>query len=358
MTNILWNAVGHIGDDLIADAEAENVKRHFGRKRNVNLVKIISLAACFCLVIGLFLPYFDAGRFVGISVSSESRTPLGASSAKTPFDGVVACRIQTEKSVYKPDETPILKLSYQLAKPLPIEGTVKLVLDTGAFSLSVPSEHVLKDIGEGIFEMEIPLQTEGIESGYGTITIDFLLYPDNPEAPIFEAYPLHEGARRIGTISLSYVVNEFEFVLDDSLKGATDLFIERLIRLYETHKIDKQEFANRYYEDAYKNHVFIAVHRTRSDGAYVFGYRSQHIRYDSPFLSDPEIQTAIDAEELSEAAQLALLYMYENHVITEDEYRRELALLEEAFIEHAHGMAFSGNIEKYRRLLQEYLLTH
>ncbi|MDY5940792.1 MAG: hypothetical protein SPJ23_03980, partial [Eubacteriales bacterium] len=293
MNREIWNGIGQIGDDLIADANDSKVRNHFIRRKRNLWLRYGSIAACLCLVLGLCVPLMKMAtqnkkgdtepdfQDSGIRIT-ESEPQNGAPSL--PWAHVLAYQLRIEKSSYSPSEQPVMELGYGLSGDVLGSGTLKIHISPGDFATTVPTEITVKDFtypahaGREANKLPIPLIPPK-ENAFGTVEIRFLFYPDNTESAEYAAY-LADGALPLGTISLSYVVNEYEIVF--SQRSAYDLFELRLVGLYESGTISAKEFADRYFTVAYRDTICASVSVLNPDGSYKFIYRSKNIRYDSP----------------------------------------------------------------------------
>ena len=362
----IWNGIGHIGDDLITYADESTVRNHFKRKKRNHLIKYTGLAACVCLVVCLCITFIrndvpngndKAESFGGSIYITEPGRNNGAPSL--PWSDVLAYSLTSEKSVYLPTEQPIFTLRYGLKSDMLGNGSLKIGIHIGDFRTTAQTEITVNDFtypaysGREANAISIPLVPPEDDS-FGTITIGFLFYPENPEE--YAGY-LSDGALPIGNISLSYVKNKYELVL--SQINAYDLFEIRLVKLYEAGTIEKKEFADRYFAFVYRDTVCASVSVINSDGSYCFFYRSKNIRYDSPYITDPEIKNAMDSENESLIVRLALNYLLTSGVITQTEYDSELAWIAEAKHVGMYDIVFDQNVAKYaHKVLQKNMYTH
>ncbi len=373
MNKTLWNGVGQIGDDLIADANDSTVRNHFKRKKRNLWIKCSGIAAGLCLVVGLCVPLIKtmmqgknegSGSCIWITeptqCGGDNPVPEGDKPSLSWTD-VLAYSLRIEKSVYTPSELPIMDFGYGLTNNTLGNGTLKISIDTGDFTTTVQTEITVDDFtyskhsGREANKLSIPL-IHPKEDSFGTIQIAVLFYPSEVESSEYAKY-LSDGALPVGAVSLSYVVNEYETVFSQT--SAADLFEIRLVRLYETGIIDAKEFADRYFAFIYGDTVCASVSSVKQDGSYNFCYRSKNIRYDSPYITDPAIKNAMDSPDERLIVRLALEQMLLSGVITQSEYETELAWVAEVRYAGMYDIAFDQNVAKYaHKVLQKNMYTH
>ena len=225
MNREIWNGIGQIGDDLIADADEGNVRRHFIRRKRNLWIKYANIAACLCLVVALCMPLVtmkskndgaaapDSGIWITESEPQNGELPL-------PWACALAYGLRLEKSNYSPSEQPVISLGYGLSSDVLGSGTLKIHIETGDFTTTVSTEVTVEHFtypahaGREANELRIPLIPPK-ENASGVITIEFLFYPDNAESAEHAEY-LSSGALPVGSITLFYVADEHEIVFSQT----------------------------------------------------------------------------------------------------------------------------------------------
>lgn len=225
MNREIWNGIGQIGDDLINDADDGNVRRHFIRRKRNLWIKYANIAACLCLVVGLFVPLMSMQSKNADAEPPGSGIWITGSEPQSgepslPWSHVLVYSLRIEQSNYSPSEQPVISLGYGLSSDVLGDGTLKINIKTGDFTTTVSTEVTVEHFtypthaGKEANELRIPLIPPK-ENASGVVTIEFLFYPDNAESAEYAEY-LSSGALPVGTITLSYVADEHEIVFSQA----------------------------------------------------------------------------------------------------------------------------------------------
>ncbi len=375
MTHPLWNSLNIIGDDLIAQADADLVQAHFKRRRRRMKCVAAGLAACICLTFCFPIVKDTVFNYSNRIDISSQRTHGGSQSVSSPWGNAIAYEVSTQKSIYKPSETPVLELSYGLENDRLGEGILEVRIKTGRLTTTADTvyRHEISErtdpenMGADAHYVRIPLCAPD-EWVYGSMWISFYFYPANSNHPIWQQSHIDEdGAVCMESLSIEYAANEFETAfwygyIDDSLEA------QQLLRTYRKHRISRDEFAERYYTLLYQDTVM--VYMTFWEGAYNFSYTSQNIRYKGTMEEVPEEIFAIfdtdwesvllpGNEVLQKAARFMLDYMLSEGILTQAEYDSEIVSMEGVSnMRIASASLPLQSFQSYQNLLREYEYTH
>ncbi len=380
MNQALWQSVGMIGDDLISEADTQSLLAHFNKKRHRTKMglRAAAIAAAVCLLVitlAAILPAFtskapeiNTDNFIPLaeytgddqSSSSPAQCPTG------PFQGRIGYRVLAQRLGYEPGKPALLVLSYGLVRELPLDGIVKVTVDTGAFTTSSPREITVGrlNLDEHYGYQALKLALELIppaQPDFGEIKIEFRFYPDDPDSSVLSGHSLDEnGSLCLTRIEVPYLTNEFEIAFSPLEVSAREFFLDRLPILYEKGKISAKQFADIYCDIVYRDTVYVEMYQKNiiHGNGFRFCYFSKNIRYKSPILTDYEL--AKNQFQPKSFAVAALLYMKKNGIITTQELQAELLLLDEVELitdekpqtQHLHYSSESFNI------LQKNMLTH
>lgn len=393
--DFVWRSVQTIGDDLVEQAEERRVRDYFQtyhvcRRRQKRL---LTAAACLVLGVGVifalrlsFAPEGSSGMNEEVSIGGvttggeitvpvleEDNLPIRIASPElsepegvsNPWDFRLKYNLYLEKTVYAPEETPVIELTFGLSDGDLGEGSLNVLVDVGNFSTPgtewIFDSYLYSDHPEGSDSLTIPLVRDENPT-YGTVKISFWFTP----AETSETEIPMEGVE-VGQITLSYSCDEFGTVFEKD-SGSVDTWEKRLVSLCRNGLISEKEFADRYYAEQFKNgDVYVGVEYLSADGSYGFFYMSQNIRFTCRDVTDFELyriyqqcrsESTAYKDNMRPFALAALEYLHRQEILSDTEYQNELDGLDEAVRVSEFCLGYDQNVTEYYDILQKYLYTH
>ena len=338
--------------------------------------------------------------------TSVSDSETEAVTEKAPAgltEGAFVCTLTMEKTAWEVSETPKITLEFGLTDDSYGEGSLRLRLYCADFYLSdsILIEEYTFDLhgfeGKNAPDMaELSLMRGRLaEDGTADATSEFAFgklylsfefipaegntvfgyddwYEDEDEDMADEADT--EGIW-VGGFWCAYSVtpNETAFARRDVDSG--DFFAERVIKQYRSGKLDDAELCRAYYFLAFGDCTYISATSPISTGSTLLGYYSKTLRAiarepvsdeeilalvakTGPYPTEHDDSLSVSQTRARELAMLILGVLKDQEVISADEYERELDSLkdEENFV--TSPPAFNSAFKKYRKLIEENILTH
>ncbi|MGM9680734.1 MAG: hypothetical protein ACI3XR_04435 [Eubacteriales bacterium] len=229
--DLIWRSIGQIGDDLVEQAEESRVRTCFASyRRRKRLCSAISacLVLGFGLILALRLPFSpkngsaspDDGGGMGnssgtVDIPKGDNPPIRITlpdpsdpgCGSNLWDNSLKVDLSLDKSVYAPDEIPVMELTFGLADDALGEGSLRIVIDPDTFTTPIKTEWTFEygrytEHPEGGDRLTVPLIRDE-NTANGTVTVSFWFYPsEDSDAEIPE-----EGVR-IGWVGLPYTCDE------------------------------------------------------------------------------------------------------------------------------------------------------
>ena len=324
-------------------------------------------------------------------------------------EGAFVCTLTMEKTAWEVSETPKITLEFGLTDDSYGEGSLRLRLYCADFYLSdsifieeytfdlhgfegknAPDRAELS-LMRGSFtekgaEDETSVSDVPSEFAFGKLYLSFEFIPDEGNT-VFGYDDWYEDEDDdmideadtegfwVGGFWCAYSVtpNEIAFARRDVDSG--DFFAERVIKQYRSGKLDDAELCRAYYFLAFGDCTYISATSPISTGSTLLGYYSKTLRAiarepvsdeeilalvakTGPYPTEHDDSLSVSQTRARELAMLILGVLKDQEVISADEYERELDSLkdEENFV--TSPPAFNSAFKKYRKLIEENILTH
>ncbi|MBQ9748156.1 MAG: hypothetical protein IJV98_05165 [Clostridia bacterium] len=402
--------LGTVGERYVTDAIG------YRRKRSTRLMQRFgALASCIALLLTvsffcryLFLLASRPDGFVLLDTERGGTLGFGTGDVSMPptyWENSLYARMYTREGTYETGEPFTVHFVLGLADMRLGAGDLVLRVDAkglGAVSTSLGEIRdgtlVIPDFVMANYSKEEPLEltvtvTPDDRETWTSGTVRFSLYFRFDDAERFlsaadgymsshwygdrpwHEYMMRDGMLSLGSRSISYADDGVELW---TCAGAGGILERMLMNHYDTWRIDGKTFMTIYYEHLYHDRVYASVSAYREeDRTFRFSYISKNIRYEqTEFISDPviwELYTEICAlrdgspmiseppELLGMYRQMAeeiLRYMRDDGILTEAEYREELAWFCE--VEHIGNTQYmhNGKMGDYARKLRDQIYTH
>lgn len=344
--------------------------------------------------------------------SGDSGSDTAAVSEKVPEGlkhGALKCTLTMEKTAWAAGETPQITLKFGLIDDSYGEGSLRLRLDCDDFSLSreVLIENYTYDThgfadGKAPDSVDISLvrggKTGDAENGgdalpaaptefaYGKLYLSFEFIPaesnkvfsdddhyyDGDDEDMIEPTP--DGVW-VGGFWCAYAVTPAQtcFARRDTDSG--EYFARRVIKQYRDGMIDDKALCRAYYFLALHNAVYISATSPISDGTTRLGYYSPTLRavarqpvsdeeilllvsQTGPYPKEHDEDLEVSMTRTRELGVLILGVLKEQGVITEAEHAAGLAELVRAEDIVTSPPEFNRAFKKYRKLIEDELITH
>ena len=319
------------------------------------------------------------------------------------IEGAFVCTLTMEKTAWAASETPKIKLEFGLIDDSYGEGSLRLRLycDDLYLSDSILIEEYTFDLHgfEGknapdsaeLSLMRGSLAEDGTadatsEFAFGKLYLSFEFIPSEGNT-VFGYDDWYEDEDEdmadeadtegiwVGGFWCAYSVtpNEIAFARRDVDSG--DFFAERVIKQYRIGKLDDAELCRAYYFLAFGDCTYISATSPISTGNTLPGYYSKTLRAiarepvsdeeilalvakTGPYSTEHDDSLSVSQTRARELAMLILGVLKDQEVISADEYERELDSLKDEGNFVTSPPAFNSAFKKYRKLIEENILTH
>lgn len=344
--------------------------------------------------------------------TSVSDSETEAVTEKVPAgltEGAFVCTLTMEKTAWEVSETPKITLEFGLTDDSYGEGSLRLRLYCADFYLSdsifieeytfdlhgfegknAPDRAELS-LMRGSFtekgaEDETSVSDVPSEFAFGKLYLSFEFIPDEGNT-VFGYDDWYEDEDDdmideadtegvwVGGFWCAYSVTPNEIALARRDVDSGDFFAERVIKQYRSGTLDDAELCRAYYFLAFGDCTYISATSPISTGSTLLGYYSKTLRAiarepvsdeeilalvakTGPYPTEHDDSLSVSQTRARELAMLILGVLKDQEVISADEYERELDSLKDEGNFVTSPPAFNSAFKKYRKLIEENILTH